>query len=127
MSKPVERFEHKRLYYSKEHEQYFLVFWVGGQHGPLAVSKLVLERFLGWEEGSEYTEEMNINAIPENCTYIKNVPRDFSLIKYYAEGKEEEEKLKAKEEVDQMFQDAFRQLLLLLLIFLPLLFLQRNI
>lgn len=117
VSKPVERFEHKRLYYSKEHKQFFLVFWLGGNHGPLNVSKLVMERFLGWEEGSEYTEQMNIHAIPEDCTYIKNVPRDFDLHFYYNEGKEEDEKKKAKEEVDEMFQDAFRQFLQAYIVF----------
>lgn len=74
-------FEEKRVYFNPDKNQHCLVFYMGGQHGPLRVSKLVCEHYLDWEVG-EWTVTEDLTEIPKNWKKVGKVDREVNFYGY---------------------------------------------
>lgn len=82
-------FEEKRVYFNPDKAQYCFVYYMGGKHGSLNVSKLVCERYLNWEEG-EWTETVTLNSIPKDWEKVGTTRRDSEFLSFakYMKAKE---------------------------------------
>lgn len=86
----LKSFSEKRVYFNPEKNQECFVYYMGGQHGPLKVSKLVCERYLDWEVG-EWSEQANLSEIPSSWERVGTVARDTYFLGYI-NGKSRREK-----------------------------------